>query len=165
MNNTALAPTPSPIALPAGGGERIWIVGDTMEIKATAAETGGALTVLEVKTDPGSGPPPHTHAHEDEGFYVLEGTFEIQLGEQVIECEPGAFAFAPKGTVHRFRCVGQETGRILVFFTPAGIEGFFREAGTPAVGDGPAPPLDAAEIARTGIAGDRYGLQVVDWTK
>jgi hypothetical protein len=49
----------------------------------------------------------------------------------------------------------------LVGFTPAGIEGFFRESGRPAADDGPAPPLDDDEIARTIAAAPNYGLQAV----
>lgn len=44
-----------------------------------------------------------------------------------------------------------------------GLEGFFREAGRPAVTDGPPPPIDDEEIARTLAAGAKYGLRVVDW--
>ncbi|MFN3324793.1 MAG: hypothetical protein ACK5AZ_14950 [Bryobacteraceae bacterium] len=39
----------------------------------------------------------------------------------------------------------------------------FREAGQPAVNDGPAPPVDMAEIARTSIAGEKYGFHVATW--
>jgi hypothetical protein len=41
----------------AGDGERIWIVGDTMTFKATAASTGGSLMLVENLTAPGGGPP------------------------------------------------------------------------------------------------------------
>ncbi len=49
----------------AGDGERIWIVGDTMTLKATGESTGGSLTLLENLTAPGGGPPPHVHTRED----------------------------------------------------------------------------------------------------
>lgn len=37
----------SPFNLEAHAGERIWITGDTVQIKATAADTGGAYTMIE----------------------------------------------------------------------------------------------------------------------
>jgi len=81
-----------------------------------------------------------------------------------VRAKPGALAFVPRGTVHRFRCLGDNAGRMLLIYTPpGGIEGFFRESGIPAGGDGPAPPVSSGEIARTEKAGLRYGLQVVDW--
>jgi quercetin dioxygenase-like cupin family protein len=151
--------------LESGTGERIWIAGDTLSLKATARETGGAYTLIEVLAAPGGGPPPHIHDNEEETFYVLDGAFEILIGERVIRAQRGAFALVPRGTVHRFRCIGDGPGRMLVLFTPGGIEGFFREAGRAAVGASPAPPVDAAEIARTEAAARRYGLRVVDWSE
>jgi quercetin dioxygenase-like cupin family protein len=146
-----------------GAGERIWIAGDTMWLKATAADTGGAYTLLEVLAAPGGGPPPHIHVNEDETFYVLDGVFELLIGPRVVRAEAGTYAFVPRGTIHRFRCIGGRSGRMLVMFTPGGIEEFFRTAGTPAIGDEPPPPIDAQEIARTEVAAARYGLRVVDW--
>jgi uncharacterized RmlC-like cupin family protein len=70
-------------SLASGNGERIWIVGDTMTLKATGQSTGGSLVLLENLTAPGGGPPPHIHTREDEFFYVLEGTFEIRIGDEV----------------------------------------------------------------------------------
>lgn len=152
-----------PRALAADGGERYWIAGDTLTLKATAADTGGAYTLIEVLARPGEGPPPHIHQNEDETFYVLDGRFDILLGEQIIDARPGTFVLVPRGTVHRFRCVAERPSRLLVMFTPGGLEGFFREAGIRAAGDGPAPAVDADEIARTEAAAARFGLQVVDW--
>ena len=150
--------------LPPSVGEKIWIVGDTMWLKATSAGTGGAYTVIENISLPGSGPPPHLHENHDESMYVIDGEFEILLDAKKIRAAQGAFAFVPRGTVHRFRCIGDRPGRILVVFTPGGIEEFFREAGLPATNNGPAPSVDAAEIARTTIAGKRYGLRVINWS-
>jgi quercetin dioxygenase-like cupin family protein len=152
-----------PRVLGAAEGERYWIAGDTLTFKATAADTGGAYTLVDILAAPGEGPPPHIHDNEDETFYVLDGRFEILVAERLIDAGPGTFALVPRGTVHRFRCVDDRPGRILVMFTPGGLEGFFREAGIRAAGDGQAPPIDAAEIIRTEVAGARYGLHVVDW--
>ena len=150
--------------LPPSDGEKIWIVGDTLWLKATSAETGGAYTVIENISLPGSGPPPHLHENHDESIYVIDGEFEILLDAKNIQAAPGAFVFVPRGTVHRFRCIGDRPGKILFVFTPGGMEGFFKEAGLPATNNGPAPSVDAAEIARTTIAGKRYGLRVINWS-
>jgi quercetin dioxygenase-like cupin family protein len=148
-------------ALAAGEGERLWIVADTMTLKATGESTGGGLLLLENLTAPGGGPPPHIHTYEDEFFYVLDGTFEIRIGHERHAVGPGGFAYVPRGTVHNFRNTAETHSRILVGFTPGGIEGFFRASGRPATDDGPAPPIDEDEIARTMAAAPRYGLQAV----
>jgi hypothetical protein len=41
------------------------------------------------------------------------------------------------------------------------MEGFFRESGRPATDDGPAPPVDEDEIARTMAAAPKYGVEAV----
>ena len=148
-------------SIAAGDGERIWIVGDTMTLKATGESSGGSLVLLENLTAPGGGPPPHIHTREDEFWYVLSGTFEIRIGDQVHTLGAGGFAYAPRGTVHNFRNTAQTPSRILVGFTPGGMEGFFRESGRPATDDGPAPSVDEDEIARTMAAAPRYGVEAV----
>jgi quercetin dioxygenase-like cupin family protein len=147
-------------SLPGGEGERIWIVGDTMTLKATEQTTGGSLVLLENLTAPGGGPPPHIHTREDEFWYVIDGTFEIRIGEQVHALGPGGFAYAPRGTVHNFRNTADTPSRVLVGFTPGGMGGFFRESGQPATDNGPAPPFDEAELGRTISAAPKYGMQL-----
>jgi quercetin dioxygenase-like cupin family protein len=165
QHHRAMTTTPAlkGYAVTPGQGERIWIVGDTMTFKATGESTGGSLLLAENLTAPGGGPPPHIHSGEDEFFSVLDGTFEIRIGDELHVVGPGGFAYVPRGTVHNFRNTADTPSRILIGFTPAGIEGFFREAGRPATDDGPAPPLDQDEIARTMRAAPAYGIEAVEW--
>jgi quercetin dioxygenase-like cupin family protein len=158
---TTHATTDSGYAIATGEGERIWIVGDTMALKATGEGTGGSLVLLENLTAPGGGPPPHVHTCEDEFFYVLDGTFEIRIGDDVHALRPGGFAYVPRGTVHNFRNTAETPSRILAGFTPGGIEGFFRASGRPATDDGPPPAVDEDEVARTMAAAPKYGVEAV----
>jgi mannose-6-phosphate isomerase-like protein (cupin superfamily) len=148
-------------SLASGEGERIWIVADTMTLKATGQSTNGGLVLLDNLTAPGGGPPPHVHTREDEFWYVLDGTFEIRVGDEVHALGPGGFAYAPRGTIHNFRNTAETPSRVLVGFTPGGIEGFFRAAGRPATDDGPAPPVDEDEIARTMAAARDHGFEAL----
>jgi quercetin dioxygenase-like cupin family protein len=142
-----------PYALRSDEGERIPMRGNTVTLKATAAQTGGALTFTHVDAEPGGGPPLHVHTAEDEWFYVLEGTFDIVLGDQVVRAGPGDFAFVPRGTPHRFANAGEGTARILAALAPGGLEGFFRAAGGHHKSEGVFEE-----------AGADHGLDVVDWT-
>jgi quercetin dioxygenase-like cupin family protein len=151
---------PRAYGLEPGDGRRLWIVGDTMTFKATAEQTGGSATVVEVLAAPGGGPPPHVHANEDEMWFVLEGEFEILKGDETFLAREGAFAFVPRGTVHRFQNVLDTPGRVLIMFTPGGFEGFFFEAGLPAVDGEVPPPLGAEEIERSRAAAIRHGMDV-----
>lgn len=148
------------ISRAAGEGERLWIVGDDMEIKATGEDTGGQLALFDIVARPGGGPPPHTHANEDEFWYVVEGEFEILQGDRTVRLGPGGYAYVPRGMLHRFENVGDQDARVLVGFTPAGMEGFFRAAGTPAVEGGTPPPLGPEEIERSRQAALEHGMEV-----
>ena len=91
-------------------------------------ETGGVYSLLELVIPPGSGPPPHTHLKEDEGFYVLEGIFKVWVGGNApLELNPGDHAFGPRRIQHNFKNVGTAPGRLLLIFTPGGLEGYFME--------------------------------------
>src|SRR4051795_12430636 len=105
-------------AVAAGEGERIWIVGDTMTFKSTGESTRGNLVLIENLTVPGGGPPPHIHTREDEFFFVLDGTFEARIGDEVHTLGAGGHAYVPRGAVHNFRNTAETPSRILVGFTP-----------------------------------------------
>jgi quercetin dioxygenase-like cupin family protein len=160
MTTTEITPTPRAYGYEPGGGRRLWVVGDTLTFKATAAQTGGSLTAVEVLAAPGGGPPPHVHANEDEMWFVLDGEFEILHGEEMLRLTAGGFAFVPRGTLHRFENVSDTPSRVLIVFTPGGFEGFFFEAGLPVVQGETAPSLGPDEIERSREAALRYGMDV-----
>ena len=43
----------------------------------------------------------HHHENEDELFYVVKGSFEMELVDQTITINEGEFIIVPKGTEHR----------------------------------------------------------------
>jgi quercetin dioxygenase-like cupin family protein len=100
-------------------------VGGALTFMARADQTGGSLTVLENIIPPGEGPPLHVHDSEDEAWYVLEGTLRFQFGDTYAEAPTGSFVFVPRGNPHCFANVGDTPARILVLFTPSGMERFF----------------------------------------
>jgi quercetin dioxygenase-like cupin family protein len=124
-----------------GPGEGITIqgpVGGPLTFKVRGEQTNGGLTVFENAVAPGEGPPLHAHANEDEAWYVIEGRLRFQLGEELHDAPAGSFVFVPRGTPHCFRNAGDATARILVMFTPSGMEAFFdRFAEVPAGAAGP----------------------------
>jgi hypothetical protein len=70
----------SPTAL----GQPRWFFGALTEVKASAADTAGQYTLLEVTLPPHLQSPLHVHYTEDEGFYVLDGTVSIIVGERTV---------------------------------------------------------------------------------
>ena len=43
----------------------------------------------------------HVHENSDELFYVIEGAFELETEEELIEVKQGEMIIVPKGTIHR----------------------------------------------------------------
>lgn len=69
----------------------------------------------------------HIHRREDELFHVIEGTFEVTVGDRRVQLNRGDLAVGPRGIAHSYRNIGKERGRLLVVLIPAGFECFFRE--------------------------------------
>jgi quercetin dioxygenase-like cupin family protein len=117
---------PQPFALGPGEGETVeGPAGGPLTFKLRGERSGGALLALENVIAPGDGPPLHRHEHEDEAWYVIEGDLRFQLGDEIAAAPAGSFVFVPRGTPHCFQNAGEAPARILVLFTPAGMEGFF----------------------------------------
>lgn len=120
--------------------------GGPLTFKARGVETGGGLTAFVNTVAPGDGPPLHRHEREGESWYVLEGTLRFKLGADLRLAPTGTFVFVPPRVPHCFQNVGDTPARILVLFTPAGMEEFFdRFAELPA---GPVGPDVFAELGR-----------------
>src|SRR6516225_9535706 len=96
-----------PILTEVGDGTSFTMLGTTMRLMATGANSGGRFTVGEQVTPVGWGPPRHIHSREDEIFYVLEGTYEVHCGDARRILPAGACAVLPRGIPHGFRNTGQ----------------------------------------------------------
>jgi hypothetical protein len=68
---------------------------------------------------------------------VTEGAFQFQIGEEQREGGVGTVAYIPRGLPHTWRVIGEDTGKMFIVFSPAGMERFFERmsehAGDPGV--------------------------------
>jgi len=87
--------------------------------KVTAAESNGALMVVELVHHTAGGPPRHVHPRQDEWFYVLEGRYRIDAGDQQFSVGPGDSVFGPRGVPHTWAFLGGDPGRIIFAVAPA----------------------------------------------
>jgi quercetin dioxygenase-like cupin family protein len=99
--------------------------GDTVTFHLTGEDTGGRYTLFTETTQPGGGPPPHLHAHEDECFLVLEGRVSFLIDGEWREVPVGGSVFAPRNGVHAFKNVGDTPCKMQVMASPSGFETFF----------------------------------------
>jgi quercetin dioxygenase-like cupin family protein len=123
-----------------GEGEALWFNGGLGVLKATGDQTEGRLAAIELLAPKGFASPLHIHRREDEFFLVLSGEVRVQHGEDVLEAVAGSLVYGPRDVAHAFH-VDSAEARLLLFFEPAGVEGFFREGGKPAGSLG-LPPAD-----------------------
>src|SRR4051794_37332239 len=133
--------------------DRVQFAGLDVGFLLGADATGGAFAAVDHVLAPRIlGAPMHTHAHEDEYSYVLEGRFGCQLGDEVREAGPGEVVAKPRGVPHAFWNAGDESAKLLEIISPAGFEVYFREL-APLLGGG-GPP----DVAALGALQARYGL-------
>ena len=105
--------------------------GEPNDCKVSAEDTAGAMSIFEFR---GSGWPRHVHHDQDEWIYVVEGEFELQLGDDKKRFRLGAgeSIFLPRKVAHVWGCVNGKPGKIINVYQPAGnMEDFFRELAKP----------------------------------
>ena len=108
-----------------------WYMGILTTNLAEEKDTGGAFCLVEAILVPGNEPPPHVHSREDETFYVLEGEFDVHVGEEAFKVETGECIFLPRFKPHAF-VIRSPRLHVLALITPAGLEEAFRSIDSPA---------------------------------
>ena len=104
-------------------------IGGGMVVKVRDGDSGGAYSIHENVIPAGSpGPLPHLHRDHEETFYVLEGELTVRVGARKIMAPAGSFVVIPRGVVHQPSNPGTEPTRVLLIFSPAGMDHFFEEA-------------------------------------
>ena len=97
-----------------------------IDFKVSTLDTDGGLAVCEITSLQKGGPARHLHNEQDEWFYVVEGQYVIEVGEERYEPGPGDSVLAPRKVAHAWAYVGEGTRRLIAALQPAGeIEAFF----------------------------------------
>ena len=95
--------------------------------KVLTDDSHGSLLVVEMTHHAKGGPGRHFHYAQDEWFYVVEGQYDFEVGQERVRLKAGDSVFGPRQVPHVWAFVGDSTGRILFVLTPAGqMEAFFR---------------------------------------
>ena len=129
------------------------------EVKASAADTGGQYTLVEITAPAGLQAPLHVHYREDEGFYVLEGSVAIQVGDDTVELGAGQHAYGPRDVPHQFT-VGPDGARMLWVLAPSGFEDFIEDVSVPA-GTPTAPPASVTPPENAAEIVVRHGMELL----
>ena len=103
------------------------VAAGTLAYKVIPSDSNGVL-IFEMTFHQKGGPARHLHLDQDEWFYVLEGEFIMEIGQERMRLNPGDSILAPRKIPHVWAYVSDARGRMLFTFMPAGkMEAFFRE--------------------------------------
>jgi len=90
--------------------------------RITSRQTENAYCVCEMTTMPGDGVPLHVHDRDEEFYYILEGTYEMQAGDERYMAETGSLVVIPHDVPHQFHNAGNVPARALMIFRPGGFD-------------------------------------------
>jgi quercetin dioxygenase-like cupin family protein len=103
----------------AGEGEDavVWnVLGHTYYMKAQ----GESCFCFETFDPPGTFVPLHIHPKQDEFIYVLEGTLDLQLGDQKVKAVRGDLVRMPMAIPHAYYNNSEAPARAVFWVSPAG---------------------------------------------
>ncbi len=96
-----------------GEGERLEFPGAIeLTILVPGSASDGAFAIFEDVVQLGVGSPRHIHRSQDEVFFVLDGSFDIEMDGQLFHASAGDIAYVPGSSVHAFTNVRSEPGRL-----------------------------------------------------
>lgn len=143
--------------VPPNSGRQVRMITDLVTILVTTADTDGTFTLVEIETPPSGGCPPHIHRYDDQCIYVVEGTYDVLIGDQHVEARVGTCVYLPHGTTFAYANTRNEPGRMLIFAAPGDIrESFMNDAG-----DHADRPVWEADMERVLAIAPKYGVEFV----
>ena len=121
------------------------------------------MSFFELQVAAGApGAPPHTHAHEDEFFYVREGTVTFMTGEETTTIGPGGFVLLPRHSLHGFWNASDEDAILLVGTSEGKFGDFFDAVAMEVRATNAASPQEVGAIM--GRLGAERGI-IIDMSK
>lgn len=145
--------TPTPRIISRDEGKRVMELVMPTTFKLTGDDSERRFSVVEHLVPPKSlGAPPHTHRHEDEYSYVLEGELGVEVGNERMTLRAGEMIVKPRGIRHAFWNATDQPTRLLEIISPAGFEHYFADIDSCFRTDGP------PDFERLMATAERYGL-------
>lgn len=100
-----------------------------LQIKVSGKDSSNSIFIFEHAKMGKGGPPRHFHFEQDEWFYVIEGNFVFEVGDEKFTLQPGDSLFAPRLVPHVWAYLEDKPGTLLLAVQPAGsLEQFFMKS-------------------------------------
>ena len=101
--------------------------GERYLIRTPSDKTNGAYSIIEVVADHRNGTAMHVHQNEDEHFIILEGKGHFSNRGERVDLTAGSSLTVRRGASHAWCNLSETPLRMLVLFSPGGIDELFRE--------------------------------------
>ncbi len=161
IQNSVQSQMLQPVVVAKDEGQAWWWFSCLAVVKATAVDTDGQMSIIEVTEAPGAEAPLHVHHNEDEGFWILEGDVTFVVGDKTIEAHAGDYVFGPRKIPHRYT-VGRDGCRMLFIMSPGGFENMVIEMSEPAGSRTLPPPSDVEpDWERIAAIASAYGNELL----
>lgn len=149
--NPVTEPKPA-LLIDAGEGEQINFPLHPTTRLAAAESNDAGLSLFEIMVPANSaGAPPHTHTHEDEFFYVREGTVTFMADGQQKTISPGGLVMLPRGGTHALWNAEDDDATLLVGTSDGEFDDFFDAIAMEVAAAGDlTPPEIGAIVGRIG---------------
>jgi len=85
-------------------------------VHLSGSTPSNAFSIVEFSSFPGNEPPPTLHPSEDRFFCLLEGEWEVRVGDERFRVKAGGSFFAPRGVSHEYKIL-TPVGRAVVLIT------------------------------------------------
>jgi mannose-6-phosphate isomerase-like protein (cupin superfamily) len=95
------------------------------DCKISGKDTAGDYCIFDTVRTAKGGPPLHVHHDQDEWFFVREGEYLFQIGEETFHLRSGDALLGPRTVPHAFASLTDKSA-LMILFQPAGaIEQLF----------------------------------------
>ena len=123
--------------------------GSSMRLLADGPATAGQLSIHRtLLRDGADGAGPHHHTMAAELFYVLRGSLQVLVGDDIVLAAEGDVVVVPPGTSHAFAAAPGCDAELLAVVTPGAVRfDFFRRLARVASGQEPPGPFVADQPA------------------
>ena len=123
---TSTPTIPKPVITSGQGSVFKW-QSDTITIRLNGNQTQGLFTLTEDVMKPTFKLGLHLHRKHAETFHILEGEVQFRLGTRTYIARAGTTVHAPPNLPHGVEKINGKQARMLMLYSPAGIENFFKE--------------------------------------
>jgi mannose-6-phosphate isomerase-like protein (cupin superfamily) len=107
----------------APGKGNVYAKANEVIVKITGADTNQTFEVVEEICKPGFQSRAHYHIKAFETFYVIEGSVDFQVGDELFHATKGSCIHIPPGVPHQG--TSRDGVHMLMIYSPAGTEGMF----------------------------------------